>query len=89
MTVHHSAATDDPAVRAQERESVSAGAAGLGALGSVIGLGVASTTAAPVIGLVAGVAAGAGLGYIINRVWSSPPVETYRKDGKIAWPPRP
>jgi len=89
MAVHQSAAGENPAVRAQERESLSAGAAGLGALGSVIGLAVASTAAAPVIGFVAGAAAGAGIGHIINRVWSRPPVETYRADGKVAWPPRP
>jgi hypothetical protein len=89
MAIHHSAATEDPAVKAQTFEGVSSGAAGLGALGSVLGLAAASTAAAPVIGFVAGAAAGAGLGYIINRVWSRPPVTSYRADGKVEWPPRP
>ena len=71
MTIEHSSETRAPDPQAVQYESVSAGAATLGAVGSVVGLAVASTAAAPVIGFVVGAAAGASLGHYINRIWSS------------------
>ena len=82
MSAHPSDAAVDPAARAAERESVTAGAVSVGALGSVLGLAVASTVAAPVIGLVAGGAIGAGLGHLINR-WRGPGIRQHEN-----WPSR-
>jgi len=78
MSVQQSSGTA-PDPKAVRYESMTSGAASLGAVGSVLGLAIASTAAAPVIGFVAGAAAGLGLGYIVNRAWSRSPVVTHQK----------